>query len=159
MKITSKVSKAAPAPVKVVKTGKQQKVSGPVAHLSYTVTHVKALFKAGLDGAGAWLGKQIQDKLVTDLINHRDKITSTRLAKSDKVLFVSAARAYAWPLLSNSGDIYERTSDKTPVRGLLSSLKRAYGEKNVRIVSKQEAVKLLKTHKSEPASLKAFGIA
>lgn len=147
-------SKKAAAPAKGVKSK-----TGLVALATYSIKHVNATLKAGLDGAGSWLGKQIKDKLVTALIVNQAKINSTRLARTDKVLFVSAPKkAYAWPLVGNSGDIYERAHDKGTVRGLVSSLKEAYGDKNVRLVGKQEAVKLLKSLNSEKDSLKALGI-
>jgi hypothetical protein len=151
--------------MKIVKTLKKSpvqkpaKASGPVAHVAYTVAQVKGLFKIGLDGAGAWLGKQIKDKLVTSLITNKDKVLSTRVARTDRVLFVSGRQAYAWPLTGHTGDIYERADGKGTVRGLVSALKDNYGDKNVRLVSKPEAIKLLKAHKSEPASLRALGVA
>lgn len=134
--------------------------SGITELASYATKHVKEVLKAGLDGAGAWLGKSIADPLVTALITNREKISSTRLAKTDKVLFVQGSKAFAWKLSGLSGDIYERAHDgKTPVRGLVSSLQKTYGAKNARIVSVQEATKLLKTMKADAACAKAFGIA
>lgn len=128
---------------------------------AYSIAHLKKALSEGLDAAGAWLGKEIADPLATALISNREKISSTRLAKTDRVLFVGGPKkAFAWPLLGLSGDIYERSHDgRKPVRGMLSALQKAYGAKNVRIVSRQEAVKLLKTLKADPGVAKAFGIA
>lgn len=158
MKINTKLSK-------VVKTAaKATKVAPKKAELSvldaYDIKHCKMALKKGLDAAGSWLYKRINDALVTTLISNREKISSTRLAKTDRVLFISTPKnAFAWPLTGMGTDIYERTHEGAPVRGYVSALKKAWGEKNVRLVGKQEAVKLLKTLTPEKASAKAFGVA
>lgn len=156
MKIVSK--KIAAKVASVSKTAPAAKAQLGVLH-AYDTKHCVLALKNGMDAAGAWLGKQIDDKVVSNLISNRERLSSSKLGKTDKVLFVHTKKAFAWPLTGVHGDIYERTHGAHGVRGFVSALKKAYGDKHVRIVSRSEAVKLLKTFTPEKASAKAFGVA
>lgn len=125
----------------------------------------------GIDSLRCWQGTEISDKLVNTLISNAEKLTSTRLAKApNKVLVIEGRKAFAMPLVAQSGDIYEIPVDKRPedvcakqyaevakahktLRGSLSALREVYGAKKVHVLAKEAALKLLKGLKVDKPSL------
>lgn len=132
---------------------------GLVAHTRYSIKHVREVLSKGLDGAASWVGSQINAGLVSTLIGEQTAITSARVGKTDRVLYVMGRKAFAWALTGLGGDVYERAHDKGRVRGSIAALQKAYGKNNVRLLSKAEAVKLLKTVKADAGCAKALGVA
>lgn len=114
------------------------KDAGPFKVLkSYNCKQIVELAKHGLGTSLSVCGREILDGYVTDLIEQREKLTSAKLAATDKVLVIespmwqrSGPRMFAWPIVKQSGDILEvrenywRNPKAFTVRTSLSLLKK-----------------------------------
>jgi hypothetical protein len=168
-KVTTKVSAkvaakvAAPAPEK----------DNPFAtHKAYNRAHCQTLSNNGIGANLARCGNEIIDSLVTQLIENRETLTSTRLAASDKVLLIESpdwkrtgSRVFAYPVLKASGDVLEvidAHADKPhAVRVSFNLLKKAYAPISgtvVRLVAKSVATTQLAKHKAFAPSKQLLGV-
>ena len=181
MKINSKslaqklaVAKKAVATKKVV----APKVTDLSALKSYNCKHLIQLGEQGLGTNLGLAGREILDGYVRDLIVNKEKLTSARLAATDKVLLIESPMwqrrgptLFAWPVVKQSGDVLEvrenywRAPKANLVRTTLSLLKKhvaAVKEGSaptvVRLVSKATALAEIAKHKTHMGSKAVMGV-
>lgn len=120
------------------------------------------LAMAGLDYFTAFVGTEINDKLVVGLRSAADKVVDTSLGKAKTaILLVNGRKLFAWEVKAN-GDVYERThkdeNGSMAVRGSIGALKLAYGANNVRFVSLKELTAMAQKQKMDKDCALALGI-
>lgn len=112
----------------------------------------------GIDSHAAWMGNEISDKLVSSLVESREKLAKVEMERSKTaVLVIDARKVFVWRV-TLCGDTYERSIGAHNVRGSLALLREIYGAASVTVTNEAGAAKMLTTKKADVGTLAFYGL-